>query len=342
LERALGSTMLARGALELLWESCYECGDDYVGTADDIEQLVRWQGEPGKLASALFDAGGPKGAGFIELDDSIEDSVPHYRVHDLFHHAPEYVTSRRSRERERQRPKMCERCGDCYHSADAGSKFCSPACRTGGWRDRQKLNAVRPSETSVKSNADAPTTDALPCDFDRDSNVTAVTPRDGPPAPAPAPAHAHAHAHAHGEEKSVCSETQERPEPPPSEPPRLVLIPELADERVLMSFPVDGRQGKRNGCGREWPLTQRQVDEWAECYRTLDIIDECHRALAWVRANPKNRKTYDGMPAFLNRWFAKSVNMRRGESPVISGSQKTAGNKAAIEAFLRRRGHVVE
>ena len=42
LTRMLGSAMLARGAVELMWESCYECGDDYVGTADDLEHLVAW------------------------------------------------------------------------------------------------------------------------------------------------------------------------------------------------------------------------------------------------------------------------------------------------------------
>lgn len=98
LARALGSAMVARGALELLWESCYEAGDDYVGTADDIEHLVGWTGASSVLTSALADAGQPEGAGFIELAGERQG----YRVHDLWHHAPDYVTKRRQRELTRQ------------------------------------------------------------------------------------------------------------------------------------------------------------------------------------------------------------------------------------------------
>ncbi|HUC40265.1 MAG TPA: hypothetical protein VMR92_05485, partial [Gemmatimonadales bacterium] len=61
LARALGSRVIARGTLELLWEPCYECGDPYVGTAEDIEALLDWTGGPGLLAKALLEAGGTKG-----------------------------------------------------------------------------------------------------------------------------------------------------------------------------------------------------------------------------------------------------------------------------------------
>lgn len=103
LARALKSQILARGALELLWETCYESGDDYVGTAMDIEHLVGWAGEPGVLTSALADAGAPEGVGFIEPVGSGQADCTRFRVHDLWHHAPDYVAKRRQRELERQR-----------------------------------------------------------------------------------------------------------------------------------------------------------------------------------------------------------------------------------------------
>lgn len=98
---ALGSPIIARGALELLWDACYECGDDYVGTADDIEGLTGWTGEAGALTRALVDAGAPEGHGFIEAINSVSSELTRYRVHDLWHHAPEYVAKRRKRELER-------------------------------------------------------------------------------------------------------------------------------------------------------------------------------------------------------------------------------------------------
>lgn len=103
LVRALGSPLIARGALELLWDSCYESGVDYVGTSDDIETLVGWDGEHGMLTRALVDAGAPEGQGFIEVVATTGTTTAiAYRVHDLWHHAPEYVAKRRKRELERQ------------------------------------------------------------------------------------------------------------------------------------------------------------------------------------------------------------------------------------------------
>lgn len=90
LERLLGSKALAMGHLEILWEVAYECGDDLLGDAGDVETLGAWQGEPGRLSSALLESG------FL-------DSTPEgLRVHDLWDHAPEYVKKRRKREAERR------------------------------------------------------------------------------------------------------------------------------------------------------------------------------------------------------------------------------------------------
>lgn len=102
LARALGSSLLARGALELLWDSCYESGEEYVGTSEDIETLVEWTGERGMLTRALVEAGAPEGHGFLEpVSDAVGEAVA-YRVHDLWHHAPDYVAKRRKRELDRQ------------------------------------------------------------------------------------------------------------------------------------------------------------------------------------------------------------------------------------------------
>jgi hypothetical protein len=102
LSRALGSPIVARGALELLWDSCYESGEEYVGTAEDIEAVIGWSGEPGLLARALVDAGAPEGYGFIEpVTAEAQDGPARFKVHDLWHHAPDYVAKRRQRELQR-------------------------------------------------------------------------------------------------------------------------------------------------------------------------------------------------------------------------------------------------
>jgi hypothetical protein len=103
LSRALGSHLVARGVLETMWDACYESGEEYVGTASDVEALIGWTGEPGMVTRALVEAGLPEGRGFLEpLPGAATTDAVTYRVHDLWHHAPEYVAKRRRRELERQ------------------------------------------------------------------------------------------------------------------------------------------------------------------------------------------------------------------------------------------------
>lgn len=97
--------ILARGALELLWDSAYEATDDYLGDSDDVEALAHWRGKHGTLTHALAIAGGDGKAGFIEEGGSAEwpDGKPGtYRVHDLWENAPDFAHKRLARELARE------------------------------------------------------------------------------------------------------------------------------------------------------------------------------------------------------------------------------------------------
>jgi hypothetical protein len=98
--RTLKSEALARGSLELLWDTVYENGDEFLGDSSDVESAARWDGEPGQLTAALRAAGGEGFPGFIE---ELPENAGLYRVHDLFENAPEYVQKRMQREVERKR-----------------------------------------------------------------------------------------------------------------------------------------------------------------------------------------------------------------------------------------------
>ncbi len=97
--RALDSEAMALGCLEFLWEVAYQNGDDYLGDQLDVELAAHWKGEPGQLCRALLEAGGEGNRGFIE---ELPDRPGHYRVHDLFDHAPDYVSRRLAREMGRR------------------------------------------------------------------------------------------------------------------------------------------------------------------------------------------------------------------------------------------------
>jgi hypothetical protein len=99
LAHGLGSVALARGVLELIWDSAYEAGNEYLGTAEDVELAASWNGDPGRLCALLVSCGGPDHPGFIE---EVANRPGHFIVHDLWHHAPQYVSRRRQRELGRQ------------------------------------------------------------------------------------------------------------------------------------------------------------------------------------------------------------------------------------------------
>jgi hypothetical protein len=156
------------GHLEFLWSVAYENGDPLIGTADHIELACGWTGDPGVLFTALLNCGGTGRAGFIEPSESgvvmdVTDALQ-YRVHDLFDHAPNYVSSRADHEMERSAEKVCECCCYAYRSSEKHSKFCSNRCRQKHYR-----NALRGITDVLRTG------------------VTNVTERYEPPAPAPAP-----------------------------------------------------------------------------------------------------------------------------------------------------------
>jgi len=265
LSRSLGSAIIARGVLELLWEACYDSGDDYLGTGEDIENGVGWTGPKGELALALVACGLPEGHGFIEpCTPDAQSGAITYRVHDLWHHAPEYVTKRHKRELAR-REKV---------APSAKRRRSAPR---GGQRP--------PSPDSQAGHGETPS-----------------------PAPAPAPVAVQKPE----EQVSVCAETADGGSPPP-----------------VLEFPTVGAQ-------KVWFLMQADVDEWQRLYPNVDILAECRKALAYVRAKPAKRKTARGMPSALVRWFNRATE-GRGTGPPLAFPGKTAGNPGALQAFANRK-----
>src|SRR5690349_549814 len=102
-----------RGYLECLWEVAYEAGNAVIGDAVDVSLACGFPGPPEKITDALLGAGGPGRIGLIEQTDT-----GCYQIHDLFDHAPAYVTQRAKREDERKKAKACLQCGSTFRSAE--------------------------------------------------------------------------------------------------------------------------------------------------------------------------------------------------------------------------------
>jgi hypothetical protein len=104
------------------------------------------------------------------------------------------------------------------------------------------------------------------------------------PAPAPAPAPAPI-------KETACAELP--PAPPAPEP----LLP---SEPPIAELPCVGRGPSA------WPISQRQLDEWALAFPRLDLHHEIRKMRLWLEANPARRKTFRGMAAFALSWLGRA------------------------------------
>lgn len=304
LSRALGSHLIARGALEILWDSAYESGNDYVGTAEDLEAIIGWTGEPGAMTRALVDAGFPEGAGFIEPVDADVNSPTGYRIHDLFHHAPEYVANRRARETERRTEKRCARCGNPFHSSDPRKDYCTPACRQAAWRERQRVEGdlLRTGDGPLQSETDR---------YGTHSTTPTPTPSTSPtPTRVPTP----------GTGVSVTS------------PSRSVTHPSPAEQ-------ADARSKHPVFKGQRFVVFEWMLDDLRRllgaAFETFDLHAWFYELDARVVAAAIVVPQRDGGKWLQDQTLAEAA--RRGlqvAAPQVAG--KTAGNRAAANRFIAR------
>lgn len=79
---------------------------------------------------------------------------------------------------------------------------------------------------------------------------------------------------------------------PPSSPP-------------VMTFAVVGKGEK------EWALTSDHLADLQRDYEHVDVLSECKKASAWLKAAPGRKKTAQGMPRFLVNWLNRSADSGR-------------------------------
>jgi hypothetical protein len=84
---------------------------------------------------------------------------------------------------------------------------------------------------------------------------------------------------------------------------------------------------------KAWPLYQAKIDEWQATYPGVNVVDELRKARQWLIDNPAQRKTYTGMPRFLNRWLAKEQD-RGGSGNGKSGTNHQGGAVGRVKRTI--------
>lgn len=248
------------GHLQMLWETAYEIGPE-IGDATDVEVAAGWVGEPGVLCSALATCGGSGRHGFLEPNPELPDC---FLVHDLWDHAPEYVSRRVGKEIARKKDRPCQHCGTIFHSTEPHARYCSHACRSAAYRVRHGDHGVTDGDADLRHG---------------DGDVSHC---DEPPSPSPSPSTATA------TPPSAGAEGQLQPMPPKkARPPRgrnYSLTLTSMDEAVRREFlrawdgyPAEGWNFQTKGWAR------RRLNQEGTAQRFVEILQ--HNQIKTLRGD---------------------------------------------------------
>lgn len=57
--------------------------------------------------------------------------------------------------------------------------------------------------------------------------------------------------------------------------------------------------------GELYPVFQADVDAWIKLYPNVDVMQQLRAMTGWLEANPKKRKTKQGIKKFINGWLSR-------------------------------------
>lgn len=90
--------------------------------------------------------------------------------------------------------------------------------------------------------------------------------------------------------------------------PEQAPLASVPEEPPVILFPLND--------GTEYPVPREKCREWEGLYPAVDVMQQLRSMKGWLDANPKKRKTKNGIIRFVNGWLAKEQN--RGGTPGYS------------------------
>lgn len=86
-----------------------------------------------------------------------------------------------------------------------------------------------------------------------------------------------------------------------------------------------------------YDITQKDVDNFVECYPAVDVMQELRKMKAWLESNPTKRKTRGGMMRFVNNWLAREQDnggtKRNGTAEQSLSDGSTAYNGIPLDVM---------
>ena len=93
--------------------------------------------------------------------------------------------------------------------------------------------------------------------------------------------------------------------------------------------------------GSQYVISLSEVDRYKELYPGIDVDNQVRCMVGWLEANPKNRKTRNGIKRFINGWLTKEQNRaprisNNDTRGVISDRAKKAGLDIDLEDLFEK------
>lgn len=67
--------------------------------------------------------------------------------------------------------------------------------------------------------------------------------------------------------------------------------------------------------GTNYGVKEDDVQKWSVAYPAVDVMQELHKMIAWLDANPKNRKTAKGIKRFIIGWLGRTQDKAPKQKP---------------------------
>lgn len=106
--------------------------------------------------------------------------------------------------------------------------------------------------------------------------------------------------------------------------------PRLLEEPSVFLMPCRGVDAQPYG------VTQRQVDDWTTAYPGVDVLQELHKAKAWLEAVPTRGKTRAGMARFLVGWLGRAQDSAVSRPPARAAPGGAHRGIAADQTFQQQ------
>ena len=92
--------------------------------------------------------------------------------------------------------------------------------------------------------------------------------------------------------------------------------------------------------GEEYPIYQKDLDEWQELYPAVDVKQQLNSMRGWCMANPTKKKTSRGIKRFINGWLQREQDRGGSRNPVQAQPERQDPRKGKkYKTILNEEGY---